>query len=109
MKTTQQVARDFFKVIFEVLVNNSSRKYGLVVVSNIKEKFIKKYPFLKYLIVTKSSIKIEKGINSVETHEIGKAIEAIINMLGPNLLRLLLKERLDKGDKSFLHNVGVDF
>ena len=107
MKTTQEVARDFFNVILEVMSKNSSRNYALLAIGNIKKKYGKKFPFLKHINVTKSSVRIDSSINSVDTHEIAEIFEDLIRDLGPNILRMLLKEKLDRGDKSFLQKIGV--
>lgn len=109
MKTTQEFVTDLFKSILAVIAENSSKKYGLVAFNHTKKNLIKDFPFFNLITITDSSIKIDRRINSVDTKEIKKIFEKIIGILGPDVLKLLIREQLDEEDLKYITQIGVRF
>lgn len=107
MRTSKEVTEDFFEALLAVLAKNTSKNYGLIVFKNIKKQLIKEFPFFSLVNISDSTIKIERMINSIEIHELGMLLERIIEILGPDILKFLLKENLDKQDVIYLHKIGV--
>lgn len=107
MKTTQEVVQDFFNSILEVIAKNSSKSYGLVVFKNMKNDLVKNFTFLKYMKISNSTIKIDSKINSVYASKIKNLFNTVMNILGPNILKLLIKERMDPEDIEYLNRIGV--
>ena len=70
MKTSQEVIKDFFNSILVVIAKNSSKSYGLVIFKNMKNRLVKDFPFLNFMKISNSTIKIDSKINSVDTAEI---------------------------------------
>ena len=109
MKTTKDVTVSFFKVVLEVIARNSSKSYGMVVLKNIQKKLIKEFPFLNLIKIKDSTIKVDGMINSIDTKNIKALFVCIIEIIGPNLLKLLIKEKLDMEDLRYLNRIGVRF
>ena len=109
MKTTKDVTVSFFRVVLEVISINSSRNYGMVVLRNIQKRLIKRFPFFKLIKISGSTVKVDGMINSVDTKKIKALFVSIIEIIGPNLLKLLIKEKLDIEDLKFLNKIGVRF
>ena len=107
MKTTKEVTRDFFKVVLSVIAKNSSKGYAIVVLKNIQKLLIKDFKFFKLINVSSSSIKVDDMINSIDTKSIRTLLIKVIDILGPNLLKMVLKERLDSEDIKYLNRMGV--
>ena len=106
-KTTQDVAKDFFDGILDIIVRNSSKSYGLLVLNNTKKKLAREFPFLKFIKIVDTTVKIDKAINFVDAKKFGKLFIRIIGMLGPDILQLLIKEELDPEDVKYLNKIGV--
>ena len=109
MKTTKEVAIDFFRVILSVMAKNSSKSYALIVLKNIQKTLIKDFKFFKLVKVSDSTIKVDDMINSIDTKSIRALFIKVIDILGPNLLKLVIKERLDSEDIKYLNRIGVRF
>ena len=109
MKTTKEVTIDFFKVILIVISRNSSKSYGLVVLKNIQKMLLKDFPFFKLIKISDSTVKVDSMINFIDTKKISTLFIRIINILGPNLLKLFIRERLDIEDLKYLNKIGVKF
>lgn len=107
MKTSQEVIKDFFNSILVVIAKNSSESYGLVIFKNMKNRLIKDFPFLNFMKISNSTIKIDSKINSVDTAKIREFFNRVMDILGPNILKLLIKERLDSEDIKYLNKIGV--
>ena len=109
MKTTKDVTVSFFKVVLEVISVNSSRSYGLVVLKNIQKRLVRDFPFFKLIKIGTSTVKVDIMINSVSTKKIKSLFISIIDMIGPGLLKILMKEKLDIEDLKYLNRIGVRF
>lgn len=109
MKTTKEVTTDFLNVILEVISRNSSKNYGLVALKRIQKTLSREFPFFRLVKIDDNKIKVESIINSVDTKKIRLLFVRTIEMLGPNLLKLLIKERLDAEDIKYLNKIGVKF
>jgi len=107
MKTTQEVVKDFFKSILVVITKNSSKSYGLVVFKNMKNRLIKDFSFLNLIKISNSTINIDSKINSVGTSKIRELFNKVMDIIGPDILKLLIKERLDSEDLIYLNKIGV--
>ena len=108
-KTIKEVAADFFRVIINGIAKNSSKGYALIVIHGIKKSLAKEFPFVRLVHTTENSIDVDDKINSVDPHKVGKLFVRIINLLGPNLLKLLIKKELDQGNLEYLNKMGVKF
>lgn len=109
MKTTQDVVKDFLKSILVVIIKNSSKNYGLVIFQNMKKRLISDFPFLSLIKITDNTVKIDSRINTIDTKEIKKIFIEIMNIIGPDILKLLIKEQLDSEDMKYLNQIGVRF
>lgn len=107
MKTTQEVVKDFLNSILVVIAKNSSKSYGLVIFQHMKKRLIKDFSFLNLIKISNSTIKIDSKVNFVDTAEIRDLFNKIMDILGPDILKLLIKERLDSEDLRYLNKIGV--
>ena len=107
MKTARNVMQDFFKSVLLVISRNSSKSYGIVVFQSIKKKLSPKFQFLKFVNISDSTIIIDSKINSAEPKEIKKLIDRIIVLLGPDMLRIMVRENMDTEDINYLNRIGV--
>ena len=48
-------------------------------------------------------------INSIDTKSIRVLFIKVIDILGPNLLKMVIRERLDSEDIKYLNRIGVRF
>ncbi len=107
MKTTREVAENFFNVIFNVLASNSSKSYSRLIMDSIKAKLVKDFPFIASVSFTDSAVKVGEEINRAEKKKAGMLFGSVIELLGPDLLKLLIKEQLDIEDLNYLSSLGV--
>lgn len=107
MKTTQDVIKDFYKSILVVITRNSSKNYGLIIFQHMEKKLIKDFPFLDLIKISDHNVKIDSKINNIDTKEIRKIFTKIMEILGPDILKLLIKEHLDSEDMRYLNQIGV--
>ena len=109
MKTPQDVIKDFFQSILSVISKNSSKSYGLIILKDIKKKFTNDFPILRNIKITDITIKVDKSIKLSDTKEIVELFNKIIDSLGPDLLKLFIRQQLDREDISYLERIGVKF
>ena len=107
MKTSQDVMKDFFQCVLEVISKNSSKNYGLIIFSDIKKKLAGNFPLLNLVEFTGSSITVHKSANPVNPKEMVKLFNKIIDTLGPDILKLFIKQQMDSEDIAYLKKIGV--
>ena len=107
MKTAEEVMKDFFQCILEVIAKNSSKNYGLIIFKDIKKRLANDFPLLRLVEFTDSSIKIQRSTKSVEPKEMVRLFNKIIDALGPDILKLFIKQQLDSEDLEYLKKIGV--
>jgi len=109
MKTVDDVTKDFLKSILVAISKNSSKSYGIFILKNLKKRLIKDYPLFKLIKFNNSNIEIDAKILTANTNDISKLLNKIINMLGPDILKLFIKDHLDNYDIKYLNSIGVRF
>ena len=109
MKTLQDVTKDFFKSILVVISKNSSKSYGILVLNNLRKRIINDFPIFNLIEFKNSHIEIDTKIKSADTRDISKLFNKIIDTLGPDILKLFIKEYLDSSDIKYLNKIGVRF
>lgn len=107
-KTNQDLTKDFFDVVLDVISRSSSKSYGLLVLKNLKRTLSKDFPFLRFIKIN-ATVKIDNMVNSIDEKRIGKLFSRIINMLGPDLSKLLVKGELDQEGIKYLNKIGARF
>ena len=107
MKATQEVLNDFFGSILDVIARNSSKKYGLVIFQNMKKKLRRDFSFLNKIKIGGNEVHIDKSINNVDKKKIRALLKKIIEILGTDVLKLLVKEQLGREDIEYLNQIGV--
>ena len=106
-KTTKEVTMKFFRVIFEVLSKNSSKKYAFVALKNMQKRLAKEFKFFKLIKIGGGKIVVHDAINSIGARNIKNLFIKIIDLLGPDFLKLLIREKMDSEDIKFLNRIGV--
>ena len=109
MKKTQEATKDFLNSIMAVIAKNSSKNYGMLVFKNMKNRLAKDFPFLSFIKVGDKDIEIDSRINSINIHKIRELFNRIIGILGPNILKLLIRDQLDYEDLKYMGKIGVRF
>ena len=109
MKTIQEVTKDFFNTLLFVIAKNSSKSYGLVALRNIKKSLNNEFPFVELIKISDSTIKIDRMMNSIDSKKIKRLFTKTINILGPNFLKLIMRDKLDEEDIKYLNKIGVKF
>ena len=109
MKKIQEVTKDFLKSILLVIASNSSKSYGIYILKNLKKKLINDFPVFNLIEFDNNDIQIDIKIKSADTKEVSKLFNKIIDMLGPDILKLFLKEHMDSYDIKYLNKIGVRF
>lgn len=107
-KTNQDLTKDFFNVVLDVIARSSSKSYGLIVLKNLKKTLTGDFPFFKFIKIN-ATVKIDNMVNSIDGKRVGKLFIRIIGMLGPDLSKSLVKEELDSGGIKYLNKIGVRF
>ena len=73
----------------------------------MKTTKIKEFPFFKLIKINGSTVKVDGMINSIDTKKIKALFVTIIEITGPNLLKLLIKEKLGTEDLNYLNGIGI--
>ena len=109
MKSKSEVFEDFLKSVLTVISKNSSQSYSIVIMNKLKEELAGEFPFLKWVELKGSTVQMDHRMDKVDTSEMGRLLNKIIDVLGPNMLRFFIKEQLDSEDIKYLNAMGVKF
>ena len=107
--TNQVVTRDFFKATIDIIAENTSFSYSTLAINGIKKQLSGEFKFLENIHVKGRSVEVNESINSVGKNELKKFFTRIINLIGPNYLKLLLAQRLNPKELVYLENLGLRF
>ena len=107
--TNQIVTKSFFKATREIIAKNTSSHYSELAMNGITEQLGKEFKFLKNIRIIGKSIDVDESINSVSEKELKKFFMRIVNLIGPNYLKMLLAQKLDPEELLYLENIGLKF
>ena len=77
--------------------------------NGIKEQLSNKFKFSKNISIKGRSVEVNKAIDNVGKKELRKFFTKVIDMIGPNYLKMLLAQRLDPKSLIYLENIGLRF
>ena len=107
--TNQIVTKDFFEKIINIIAQNTSFSYSAIALNGIKEQLSNKFKFSKNISIKGRSVEVNKAIDNVGKKELRKFFTKVIDMIGPNYLKMLLAQRLDPKSLIYLENIGLRF
>ena len=107
--TNKNVTANFFSVIIDVLSKNTSKNYSLLVITNMKKTLSGEHRVLEYVDFQNGKVRIGDKINGVQNKKLGGLFIKIIDLLGPNLLKVMIKDELDPETVKYLEKLGVRF
>ena len=107
--TNQVVTKAFFKATRDIIAENTSLNYSALAMNGIREHLCKEFKFLKNVHIKGKSVEVDKSINSVDGEELIKFFIKVVNLMGPNYLKMLLAQRLGQKELLYLENLGLRF
>ena len=99
--TNRIVTKDFFEKTINIIAQNTSFSYSTIALNGIKEQVSNEFKFSKNIRINGRSVDVNKTINNVSKKELRKFFTKVINMIGPNYLKILLK----MGWRYYYHDV----
>ena len=105
--TNQVIVQNFLRIIMDIVAENTSNKYGLLVVDEIKNKLRNKFKFSQNITISNNSIKVDKKLNYVDKKELKSFFSEIINLAGADYVRNLLAKRLSQNQINYLQYIGL--
>ena len=107
--TNQIVTINFLKTTMDIIAENTSRSYSAVVIDGIKEQLKEKFKFSKSIRIKGKSVEVNKAIDNVGKKELRKFFTKVIDMIGPNYLKMLLAQKLNPKSLIYLEDLGLRF
>lgn len=107
--TNQLVTKDFFTATMNVIAENTSLNYSALAINGIKEQLSNDFKFSKGIRIKGHSVEVDSSINSVSKNELKKFFGKIVNLIGPNYLKILLAQRLNTKALEYLEYIGIRF
>ena len=107
--TNQYITKAFFKATRDIIAENTSPNYSGFAMNGIREQLCKEFKFLKNIHIRGKSVDVGESINSVDARELKKFFMKVINLMGPNYLKMLLAQRLNQKELLYLENLGLRF
>lgn len=107
--TNEIIVRNFLKAILDIIAENTSFNYSRIAINGIKNQLSKEFKFLKNINIKGKSIRVNTNINSIDKSELRKFFIIIIDMIGPNYLKVLLSRKLNQKDIMYLEGIGIRF
>ena len=107
--TNQIVTKDFFEKTINIIAQNTSFSYSTIALNSIKGQISNKFKFSKNINIKGRSVEVNKAIDNVGKKELRKFFTKVIDMIGPNYLKMLLAQRLDPRSLIYLENIGLRF
>ena len=106
--SNQKVAHDFLSTIVKVTSPGASDKYVLMVLNKFCKNNEEFFPFLKYIHINLSGIKVDSKINSVNPKFLGKFFKVLVNTLFSDLFAILIRRKLNPKLEKDLEAMGVN-
>jgi|SRR3989338_3390117 len=107
--TNQLVTKDFFIATMNIIAENTSFNYSTLAINGIKEQLSEDFKFSKSIRINGKSVEVDRSINSVSKNELKKFLKKIVNLIGPNYLKILLAQRLNIRSLGYLEGLGIKF
>ena len=107
--TNRIVTKDFFEKTINIIAQNTSFSYGTIALNGIKGQLSNKFKFSKNINIKGRTVEVNKAIDNVGKKELRKFFTKVIDMIGPNYLKMLLAQRLDPKSLIYLENIGLRF
>lgn len=107
--TNQIVTKAFFEATRDIIAKNTSSHYSELAMNGLRDKLDEEFKFLKNVHIKGKSIEVDKSINSVGEKELKKFFMTIVDLVGPDYLKILLAQRLDPEELQYLENLGLKF
>jgi len=107
--TNQIVTKAFFEATRDIIAKNTSSHYSEIAMNGIRDKLDEEFKFLKNIHIKEKSIDVDESINSVGEKELKKFFTTIVDLIGPDYLKILLTKKLDPEEILYLENLGLEF
>ena len=107
--TNQVVTKAFFRATRDIIAENTSPHYSVFAMNGIREQLCKEFKFLKNIHIEVKSVEVDESINSVDGKKLKKFFIKVIDLMGPNYLKMLLAQRLGQKELLHLENLGIKF
>ena len=107
--TNQDITKSFFKATRDIIAENTSPNYSGLAMNGLREQLCKEFKFLKNIHIKGKSVEVDESINSIGKKELKKFFMKVVNLMGPNYLKMLLAQRLNQKELLYLENIGLRF
>ena len=107
--TNQNVTKAFFEATRDIIAENTSPAYSEFAMNGVREQLSKEFKFLKNIRIKGQAIEVDRTINYIRKNELKRFFAKIVNMIGPNYLKMLLSQRLEPEELRYLENLGLEF
>ena len=107
--TNQIVTKDFYEKTINIIAQNTSFGYSTIALKGINQDLIKEFKFLKGIHIKGRSVEVNRTINNIEKNELRNLFRKVINLVGPNYLKILLAQKLNPKSLIYLENLGIKF
>lgn len=107
--TNQIATKDFFEKTINIIAQNTSFSYSTIVLNDINEELSKDFKFLKDIHIKGKLVEVDKTINNIGKNELRNFLRKMIDMMGPNYLKILLAQKLNPKSLSYLEKLGLRF
>ena len=105
--SNQAIIQKFLNSIVEIVSQGSSKKYALMVLNRFVQGREKTFPFLKWVHIGFTKIRIDKRIDSVSPEFVGKFLKTLVDELFSHLFVLLVRKKLPESLAKYLEYLGV--
>ena len=107
--TNQIVTKDFFEKTINIIAQNTSFSYSTIALKGINEELSKEFKFLEDIHIKGKLVDVDKTINSTSKKELRNFFRKVIDMIGPNYLKVLLAQKLNPKSLIYLEDLGIRF
>ena len=107
--TNRIVTKDFFEKTINIIAQNTSFSYSAIALNGIKGQLSNKFKFSKNINIKGRTVEVNKAIDNVSKTELRKFFAKVIDMVGPNYIKMLLAQRLNPKSLIYLENIGLRF
>jgi|TARA_B100001971_G_scaffold38646_1_gene33710 hypothetical protein len=107
--TNRDVTKAFFKATRDIIAENTSPHYSTLAMNGIRTQLCKEFKFLKSIHIKGKSVEVDNSINSVGGRELKRFFIKVVNLMGPNYLKMLLAQRLGQKELFYLETLGLKF
>ena len=107
VRSNQIIVQDLLNAIVNIVSEDSSYEYIMMVLKKFVEIHEEKFPFVKYIQIDLDKLRVDEDINSVDSKIIGKFLKVMVKTLFSDLFMLLVIRKLPEGLVNDLEYLGI--